>query len=195
MGQGTGDQRLLSRRRVRLRVMRNATLAPTRDRERQVGAHHGPVVAERVESGLAVVDTHSAAAHPTERSCRWNHLSPKVIARHTTTAGVGNEAAEVVVVGPVLKRHERRGPLVDVVDDVRQLRIRSDDQNRTRTPLRRRSSCPRRRRAQSLVRSCESPGRAAIHPQARPSRPSHLWPGHRRSTRRPAEVGLVHDEQ
>ncbi len=144
VGPRAGDQRRrLSRRRVRLRAMRSAALAPTRVdplnggaarpvmRERQVGAHHGPVVAERVEAGLAVVGAHAAAADPAERGGRRNHLSPKVIARDAAAAGVTDEAPEVVVVGPVPVRHQRCGPLVDVVDDIRQRRIRPDHQNRS----------------------------------------------------------------
>jgi len=44
---------------------------------------------------------------------------------------VTDEAPEVVVVGSVPVRHQRCGPLVDVVDDIRQRRIRPDHQNRS----------------------------------------------------------------
>ena len=130
-----------SRRRVRCAPSATPRACPHRsaerrcgppgDGERQVGAHHGPVVAEGVEPGLAVVGAHAAAADATERRRRRNHLCPKVIARHSAAAGVADEATEVVVVGSVPVRHQRGGPLVDVVDGIGQLRIRSDHQDGT----------------------------------------------------------------
>ncbi len=45
-------------------------------------------------------------------------MGGKVIARDTPAASVADEAAEVIVVGPVPVRNERRGPLVDVVDGI-----------------------------------------------------------------------------
>ena len=75
-------------------------------------------MAERVEASLPVIGAHAAAADPTERRRRRNHMGGKVIARDTPAAGVADEAAEVIVVGPVPVRNERRGPLVDVVDGI-----------------------------------------------------------------------------
>ena len=68
--------------------------------------------------------------NPTERRRRRNHLGGKVIARYAPATGVADEAAEVVVVRPVPVHHERRGPLVDVVEGIGQLGVRPDHQNR-----------------------------------------------------------------
>ena len=45
--------------------------------------------------------------------------APNVISSHASAPGVANEATEVVVVRSVPVRHQRDGPLVDVVDDIR----------------------------------------------------------------------------
>jgi hypothetical protein len=78
-----------------------------------------------------VVGAHTAAADATARSGRWNHLCPKGIAGHSATTGATHKSSEIRHCRGRTSTPRRRGPPVDVVDHVRQLRIRSDDKDRT----------------------------------------------------------------